>query len=131
MHVNIHDVANAPLLSYNIISLPSLALKGHTYAIDKYGVTLKLNGEKTVHFPLIGKLFRQYGCRPEAKGRVVDTACALISPGQAKAPTTPTDTDTFHCTYGHTHEVLLKQTAEQQRVNISGELYECRGCSMA
>ena len=62
---------------------------------------------------------------------MVDTACAVIAPGQAKAPTTPTDINLFHCTYGHTHEALLKQTAKQQGVSLSGELYEYRGCSMA
>ena len=72
----------------------------------------------------------QYGYRPKAKDKMVDTACAVIAPGQAKAPTTPTDMNTFHCTYGHSHEVLLKKTAEQQGVNLSGELYECRGCLM-
>ena len=59
---------------------------------------------------------------------MVDTTYyAAIVPGQAKAPTTPTDmnitptdTNTFHCTYGHTHEVLLKKTAELQGVNLSG-----------
>ena len=129
VHVNVHDVAHTPLLSYNLISLPSLALKGYTYPGDKYGVTLQLKGRKTVHLPLIGKLCRQYGYRPEAKGRVVDTACTVIALGQqAKAPTTPPDINTFHCTYGHTHEVLLKKTAGQQEVNLSGELHECRGC---
>ena len=131
MHVKLRDVAHTPLLSYNLISLPSLALKGHTYAGDKDGVILKLKGGKIVHFPLIGKLCRQYGYHPETKDRVVDTACAVIAPGQAKAPTTPTDINTFYCTYGHTHEVLLKKTEEQQGVNLSGELHECRGCSMA
>ena len=86
---------------------------------------------KTVHFPQIGKLCRQYRYRPEVKGRVVDTACAMIASGQAKPPTTPIDINTFHCTYGHTHEVRLKKTVEQQRVNLSGELHECRECSMA
>ena len=62
---------------------------------------------------------------------MVDTACAVIAPAQAKAPTTPTDINTFHCTYGHTHEVLLKKTVEQQGVNLNGEFNECRGCSMA
>ena len=62
---------------------------------------------------------------------MIDTSCAVISPGQAKAPTTPTDINTFRCTYGHTHEVLLKKTAEKQGVNLSGELHECRGCRMA
>ena len=83
-------------------------------------VTLKLKGGKAVHFPLIEKLCRQYGYHPEAKGRVVDIACAVVGPGQAKAPTTSTDINTIHCPYGHTHEVLLKKTAEQQGVNLSG-----------
>ena len=131
MHVKLHDVAHAPLLSYNLISFPSLALKGHRYAGDKYGVTLKLKGGKTVHFPLSGKLCHQYRYHPDAKGRVVDTACAVIAPRQATALTTPTDINTFYCTFGHTHEVLFKKTAEQQGVNLSGELHECRGCSMA
>ena len=69
--------------------------------------------------------------RPEETGRMVDTACAVIAPGQAKAPTPPTDINIFHCMYGHTHEALLKQTAKQQGVSLSGELHECRGCSMA
>ena len=56
VHVNLHGVAHAPLLSYNIVSLPSLALKGHSYAGDKDRVTFKLKGGKTVHFLLIGKL---------------------------------------------------------------------------
>ena len=119
VHVNLHDVAHTPLLIYNLISLPFLALKGRTYEGDKDEVTLKLKGGKAVHYLLIGKLCRQYGYPLEAKGRVVDIACTVIAPGQAKAPTTPNDIDTFHCTYGHTHEVLLKKTAEQQGVNLS------------
>ena len=130
MHVKLHDVAHALLLSYNVLSLPSLAVKGHTHAGDKDGATLKLKGGKTVHSPQIEKLYRQYGYRPEAKGRVVDTACAVIASGQANASTTHTDINIFQCTYGHTHEVLLKKTAEQQGVNLSGELHEFRECSM-
>ena len=131
MHVKLHGIAHALLLSYNFISLPSFALKGPTYTRNKYEATLKLKGGRTVHIPLIGKLSRQYEYRPEAKGRVLDTACAVIAPGQVKAHTTPTDINTFHCTYGLTHEGLLKKTAEQQGVNLSGELHECRGCSIA
>ena len=84
-----------------------------------------------MQFTSNGKLCHQYGYRPEVTGRVVDTACAVIAPGQAKASTTPTDINLFHCSYGHTHEALLKQTAKQQGVSLSGELHECRGCSMA
>ena len=60
---------------------------------------------------------------------MVDSACTTIAPGKTKTPTTPTDINILHCTSGHTHEVLLKK--EQQGVNPSGELHECRGCSMA
>ena len=60
---------------------------------------------------------------------MVDSACTTIAPGKTKTPTTPTDINILHCTSGHTHEVLLKK--EQQGANPSGELHECRGCSMA
>ena len=124
-----NDVAHVPQLSHNLISLPSMTLKGHTYTGDKGGVTLKLKGGETVFFPLVGKLCRQYGFRPEAAGSMVDSACTTIAPGKTKTPTTPTDINILHCTFGHTHEVLLKK--EQQGVNPSGELHECRGCSTA
>ena len=121
IRVEINDVAHVPQLSYNLISLPSMTQKDHTYTGDKDGATLKLKGGETVFSPLVGKLCRQYGYRPEAAGSMVDTACATIAPGKAKAPTTP-----IHCTFGHTHEVLLKKTATQQGIAYSGELHECR-----
>ena len=129
VRVKMNDVAHVPQLSHNLISLPSMTLKGHTYMGDKGGVTLKLKGGETVFFPLVGKLCRQYGFRPEAAGSMVDSACTTIAPGKTKTPTTPTDINILHCTSGHTHEVLVKK--EQQGVNPSGELHECRGCSMS
>ena len=103
IRVEMNDVAHVSQLSYNLVSLPSMTLKGHTYTGDKDGVTLKLKGGGTVFSPLVGKLCRQYGFRPEAAGSMVDTACATIAPGKAKAPTTPTDINILHCTFGHTH----------------------------
>ena len=44
VHLKLHDVVHASLLSCNLISLPSLTLKGHAYAGDNNGVTLKLKG---------------------------------------------------------------------------------------
>ena len=129
VRVKMNDVAHVPQLSHNLISLPSMTLKGHTYTGDKGGVTLKLKGGETVFFPLVGKLCHQYGVHPEAAGSMVDSACTTIAPGKTKTPTTPTDINILHCTFGDTHEVLLKK--EQQGVNPSGELHECRGCSMA
>ena len=131
VRVEMNDVAHVPQLSYNLISLPSMAQKCHTYTGDKDGVTLELKGGKTVFFPLVGKLCRQYGYRPKAANNMVDTACAVIAPGKAKAPNPPTDINILHCTFGHAHEGLLKKTATQQGIAYSGELHECRGCSMA
>ena len=131
VRVEMNDVSHVPLLNYNLILLPSMTLQGHTYTGDKNGIILKLNGGETVFSPLVGKLYRQYGYRPEAVGSMVDIACATIVPGKAKAPTTPIDINILHCTFGHTHEVLFKKTATQQGIAYSGELHECRGCSMA
>ena len=61
VHVKLHDVAHAPLLSYNLVSLTSFAQEGHPSAVEESGVTLKLKDGRTVQFPLIGKLYRQYG----------------------------------------------------------------------
>ena len=63
VHVKFHDVAHAPLLSYNLDSLTSLTQQGHPSAVEERGVTLKLRGGGAVQFPLIGKLCRQYGIR--------------------------------------------------------------------
>ena len=133
IRVEMNDVAHVPKLSYNFISLPSMTQKGHTYTGDKDGITLKLKGGEAVFFPLVGKLCRQYGYRSEAAGSMVNTACATIEPGKAKAPTTPTDINILHCTFGHTHEVLLKKTRDggTARDRLQRGTYECRGCSMA
>ena len=90
VRVQTDDAAHAPLLNYNLISLPSITLQGHAYTGDRDGITLKLNGGEPVFFPLVGKLYRQYGYHPEAAGSMIDAACATIALGKAKAPTTPT-----------------------------------------
>ena len=130
VRVETNDVAHALLLDYNLTSLPPMTLQGHTYTGDKDGITLKLNGGETVFSPLVGKLYRQYGYRPEAAGSMVDTACATIAPGKAKAPITPTSTNILQCTFGHTHELLLKKTTTQPGIAYSGDLHEYRWCSM-
>ena len=44
VHVELHDVAHAPLLCYKLVSLTSLAQEGHPSAVQESGVTLKLKG---------------------------------------------------------------------------------------
>ena len=44
---------------------------------------------------------------------------------------TEVDINEFHCSFGHVHKDLLLETAKQRGVTLTGELYECKGCSMA
>ena len=41
------------------------------------------------------------------------------------------DTNDFHCSFGHAHEGLLRETAKQRNVNLTATLRECQGCSIA
>ena len=41
------------------------------------------------------------------------------------------DIKDFHCSFGHVHEGLLRETAKQRNVNLTGTLQECQGCSIA
>ena len=78
--------------------------------------------------PLAGTLYSHYGYRVDCSTR--ENACAVLAPGQPpKKPAV--DINDYHCAAGHSHEVLLRKTAEQQGIVLKGKLLECRGCSMA
>ena len=57
---------------------------------------------------------------------------ATIAPG-VKIPNFNMDVDIndFHCSFGHVLERLLRKTAKQRKVNLTGTLRECQGCSIA
>ena len=61
-----------------------------------------------------------------------DSACATIVPA-VKLPNIDTEVDIneFHCSFGHVHKELLLEMAKQRGVTLTGELHECKGCSMA
>ncbi|CAB1116481.1 unnamed protein product [Ectocarpus sp. CCAP 1310/34] len=122
-------VAHVPELNYNLVSLTALLkqTKGRL-AADERELEVFVGGGESVYFPLWGDLFVQTGHRIDS-GR--ELACAIIAPGNAKANRTPVDINDFHCAHGHSHEVLLKNTAKQQGVTLVGQLRECMGCSTA
>ena len=68
VHVKLHGVAHTSLLTYNLISLPSSALKDPTYASQKGGVTLKLKrgGDRT--FPPDWKYLPSVRIPPRGEG---------------------------------------------------------------
>ena len=79
-------------------------------------------------FPLTGTPYSLYGYRVDCSTR--ENGCAVLAPGQLpKEPAV--DINVYHCAAGHSHEVLLRKTAEQQEIVLEGKLLECRGCAMA
>ena len=41
------------------------------------------------------------------------------------------DINDVHCSFGHVHEGLPRETAKQRNINLTGTLRECQGCSIA
>ena len=70
-------------------------------------------------FPLIGTLYSLYGYRVDCSTK--ENGCAVLAPGQLpKKPAV--DINVYHCAAGHSHEVLLRKTTEQQEI-VSRESY--------
>ncbi|CAM9826085.1 unnamed protein product, partial [Hapterophycus canaliculatus] len=128
--LKLRDVFHVPQLGHNLVSFRGVLAADHNVETSLEGITISLKDTgEWVLFPFMGNLPCQFGHRVES----VETACAVVAPGTANAPTAPngTDINEFHCTYGHAHEVLLKATAQQLGIKMSGTLRECYGCSMA
>ena len=101
---------------------------GHNFEGRPTGIVVKLKSERSIVFPLTGKLYSLYGYRVDCSTR--GDACVVLAPG--KLPNKPVvNINDHHCAAGHTHEALLRKTAEQQGVVLEGKLLECKGCSMA
>ena len=122
------NVAHVPDLRYHLFSLPTLVKNGHTLEGRPTGIVVKLKSERSIVFPFTGTLYSLYGYRVDCSTR--ENACAVLAPGQLPSKTV-VDINDYHCAAGHSHEVLLRKTAEKQGIVLEGKLLECRGCSMA
>ena len=127
VQVLLTNVAHVPDLRYHLFSLPTLVKNGHTFEGRPSGIVVRLKSEKSIVFPLSGNLYSLYGYRIDEGG---ENACAVLAPGQQPNKSV-IDINDYHCAAGHSHEVLLRKTAEQQGIALEGNLLECRGCSMA
>jgi len=128
VQVLLTNVAHVPDLRYHLFSLPTLVKNGHTFEGRPSGIVVRLKSERSIVFPLSGNLYSLYGYRIDSSSG--ENACAVLAPGQQ--PKKPViDINDYHCSAGHSHEVLLRKTAEQQGIVLEGNLLECRGCSMA
>ena len=100
---------------------------GHTFEGRSAGIVVKLKSERSIGFPLTGNLYSLYGYRVDCSTR--GDACDVLPPG--KLPNKPVvNINDYHCSAGHSHDALLRKTAEQQGVVREGKLLECKGCSM-
>ena len=104
------NVAYVSDLRYHSCSLTTLIKNGHTFEGRLTGVVVKLKSERSTVFALIGTLYSLYGYRVDCSTR--ENACAVLAPGQLPSKTVVGIND-YHCAAGHSHEVLLRKTAEQ------------------
>ena len=128
VRVTLTNVAHVPDLRYHLFSLPTLVKHGHTFEGRPAGIVVKLKSERSIVFPLTGNLYSLYGYRVDCSTR--GDTCAVLAPGKLINKPVVNIND-YHCAAGHSHEELLRKTAEQQEVVLEGKLLECKGCSMA
>ena len=100
---------------------------GHTFEGRPAGI-VKLKSERSIVFPLTGNLYSLYDYRVDCGTR--GDACAVLALGKLTIKLVVNIND-YHCAAGHSHEALLRKTAEQQGIVLEQKLLECRGCSMA
>ena len=127
MQVLLTNVAYAPDLRYHIFPLPTLVKNGLTSEGRPTGVVVKLKSERSIVFSLTGTLYTLYDYQVDCSSGEMP---ALYSP-RDNCPRSPRLTSDYRCAAGHSHEVLLRKTAEEQGIVLEGKLLECRGCSMA
>ena len=122
------NVANVPLLGYNLLSLKRMADRGHKYVGEKIGVTVHLKKGKALFGSSEGKLNYLFGFRLPLDSS--NSALATIVTGTIPF-VSPVDSNTFHMSHRHVHEKSLRSTAKQLGGVIERSLRECEGCSVA
>ena len=128
--IQLLNVAFVPQLSHNLLSLQQFTAAHHTYFGTKNGVELQFKSGRTLQARTFGRTNVLRGYRITRNG---DKAFrATIAPG-VEPPNCNMDVDIndFHCSFGHGNEGLLRETAKQRNINLTGTLRECQGCSIA
>ena len=127
MDVLLTNVAHVPDVRHHLFSLPTLIKNGNAFEGRPAEIIVRLKSERLIVFPLSGTLFSPYGYRVDSSSK--ENALCCTRPG-ATAQQVAINVNDFHCAAGHSHEVLLRKTAEQQGIVLEGELQECKRCSM-
>ena len=128
--IQVLDVAFVPQLSHNLLSLQQFTVAHYKYFGTKNGVELQFKSGRTLQARKFGRTSVVRGYRMTRNDNKAFRA--TIAPG-VNPPNFDMDVDIndFHCLFGHAHEGLLRETANQRNVNLTGTLRECQGCSIA
>ena len=110
------DVAYVPTFSKNLFSLQAAARNGHEAIVNENGTSLMYGRLHSTKYRDLHAL-KAYRLLPHTE------ANATIAPGLQYRSTY--DINHFHCSYGHLHEALLRDTARQLGVKLTGELQPC------
>ena len=122
------NVTHVSDLRNHFFSLPTVIKNGHEFEGRPAETIVRLKSERSISFPLSGALFSLCGYRVDSGRR--EKAYAVLALGQPPNRSVIHINDR-HCAAGHSHEVPLRKTAEQQAIFLEGELRESKRCSMA
>ncbi|CAM9287200.1 unnamed protein product, partial [Laminaria digitata] len=117
--VKLLDVAYMPDIAFNLFSLMAAQKHGVGFMTEKKLCISLFNGR--LKFEGDGSSYSSFACRIEP-----DDGYVPIESNE-----TAVDIDVFHCVYGHSNELLLRETAQSLDVKLLGKLRPCTGCSMA
>ena len=128
--IHLLNVSFVPQLSHNLLSLQQFTAAHHTYFGTKNGVELQYKSGRTLQARKFNRTNMLRGYRMiRNDGKAFR---ATIAPGVKSSNfNMDVDINDFHCSFGHVHEGLLRETANQRNVNLTGTLRECQGCSIA
>ena len=124
------DVDHVPQIRHHLLSLTRVQNSGHTYIGSREGFRIDLKSGDSLKVPGPSRILKMYARRLDVCSDKSASAFAVIAPGAPPSPQI-VDINDFHCAHAHVHEDLLRKTAKQLGVQLTGELQPCRGCSEA
>ncbi|CAN0450323.1 unnamed protein product, partial [Laminaria digitata] len=126
--VKLLDVAYLPDIAFNLFSLMAAHKHGVGFMTEKnlcislFSGRLKFEGD--------GSSYSSFACRIEPDDGYVPFPLLTPDPSE-NCVETAVDINVFHCVYGHSNELLLRETAKSLDVQLLGKQRPCTGCSMA
>ena len=124
------NVAFVPRLTQDLLSLQQITATHLTYFGTTNGVELQFKSIRTLQARKLDQTNVLRGYRMTRNG---DKAFRATIAPEVKPPnfTVDVDINDFHWSFGHVYEGLLRETAKQRTVSLTGTLRECQGWSIA